>query len=100
MYDIQVHKQLGFNMIRKHVKVESRRWYYHCDRLGMLVWQDMPAGRCESLRGSTRSEAWAKACSAIAGIAVAPPFVAHAPFTATHHGAASNPPPPELRVAE
>jgi beta-galactosidase/beta-glucuronidase len=43
-YDIEVHKQLGFNMIRKHVKVEPRRWYYHCDRLGMMVWQDMPAG--------------------------------------------------------
>jgi beta-galactosidase/beta-glucuronidase len=68
MYDIQVHKQLGFNMIRKHVKVESRRWYYHCDRLGMLVWQDMPAGRCESLRGSTRSEA--------SGRRLAPPSLA------------------------
>ena len=44
LYDIQVTKQLGFNMIRKHIKVEPRRWYYHCDRLGMLVWQDMPSG--------------------------------------------------------
>jgi len=43
-YDIRVTKQLGFNMIRKHVKVEPARWYYHCDRLGMLVWQDMPSG--------------------------------------------------------
>jgi beta-galactosidase/beta-glucuronidase len=42
--DIEVLKQLGFNMIRKHVKVEPARWYYHCDRLGMLVWQDMPNG--------------------------------------------------------
>ena len=43
-YDIQKTKDLGFNMIRKHVKVEPARWYYHCDRLGMLVWQDMPSG--------------------------------------------------------
>ena len=44
VYDIQTTKDLGFNMIRKHVKVEPERWYYHCDRLGMLVWQDMPSG--------------------------------------------------------
>ena len=44
IYDIQKVKELGFNMIRKHVKVESRRWYYHADRLGMLVMQDMPNG--------------------------------------------------------
>ncbi|MGK7395225.1 MAG: glycoside hydrolase family 2 protein, partial [Candidatus Cyclobacteriaceae bacterium M3_2C_046] len=44
VYDIQKTKDLGFNMIRKHVKVEPARWYYHCDRLGMLVWQDMPSG--------------------------------------------------------
>lgn len=37
-------KQLGFNLLRKHVKVEPARWYWHCDRLGMLVWQDMPNG--------------------------------------------------------
>jgi hypothetical protein len=43
-YDLQVHKQLGFNTVRKHVKVEPRRWYYHADRLGLLVWQDMPSG--------------------------------------------------------
>ena len=44
IFDIETAKQLGFNMIRKHVKVEPARWYYHCDRLGMLVWQDMPSG--------------------------------------------------------
>lgn len=44
LFDIQKTKDLGFNMIRKHVKVEPARWYYHCDRLGMLVWQDMPSG--------------------------------------------------------
>ena len=43
-YDVQKTKDWGFNMIRKHVKVEPARWYYHCDRLGILVWQDMPSG--------------------------------------------------------
>jgi hypothetical protein len=43
-YDIEVTKQLGFNMARKHVKIEPDRWYYWCDRLGLLVWQDMPSG--------------------------------------------------------
>ena len=44
IFDIQKTKDLGFNMIRKHVKVEHARWYMHCDRLGILVWQDMPSG--------------------------------------------------------
>lgn len=43
-YDIVKTKELGFNMIRKHVKVEPARWYAHCDRSGILVWQDMPSG--------------------------------------------------------
>ena len=43
-FDVQKTKDLGFNMIRKQVKVEPARWYYHCDRLGMIVWQDMPSG--------------------------------------------------------
>jgi hypothetical protein len=43
-YDIEMTKKLGFNMARKHVKVEPARWYYWCDRLGLLVWQDMPSG--------------------------------------------------------
>jgi len=43
-YDIVKTKEWGFNMIRKHVKVEPARWYNHCDRLGMIVWQDMPNG--------------------------------------------------------
>ncbi len=42
--DLVMVKKLGFNMVRKHAKVESRRWYYHCDRLGLLVWQDMVSG--------------------------------------------------------
>ena len=45
-FDIEKTKEFGFNMIRKHVKVEPARWYYHCDRLGMLVWQDMPSTTC------------------------------------------------------
>ena len=44
IYDISMAKSMGFNMLRKHIKVEPLRWYYHCDRLGMLVWQDMPSG--------------------------------------------------------
>jgi beta-galactosidase/beta-glucuronidase len=43
-YDLEITKKLGFNMVRKHVKVEPARWYYHCDKLGLLVWQDMPSG--------------------------------------------------------
>lgn len=43
-YDLIKTKELGFNMIRKHVKVEPERWYTHCDEMGILVWQDMPSG--------------------------------------------------------
>lgn len=44
IFDIKKAKELGFNMLRKHIKIEPLRWYYHCDRLGMLVWQDMVNG--------------------------------------------------------
>lgn len=44
IYDITLAKKMGFNMLRKHIKIEPLRWYYHCDRLGMLVWQDMING--------------------------------------------------------
>jgi len=43
-YDVQITRKLGFNMTRKHVKIEPERWYYWCDKLGLLVWQDMPNG--------------------------------------------------------
>ena len=46
-YDIEMTKKFGMNMIRKHVKVEPARWYYWCDKLGMLVWQDMVSGDAE-----------------------------------------------------
>ena len=52
VYDISLAKGLGFNMLRKHIKIESLRWYYHCDRLGMIVWQDMVSG------GSTYHMPW------------------------------------------
>lgn len=44
VYDIEAMRSLGFNMLRKHIKIEHARWYYHCDKLGMLVWQDMVSG--------------------------------------------------------
>jgi len=53
-YDVEITRKLGYNMARKHVKVEPRRWYYHCDKLGLLVWQDMPNGN----RGETFEQEW------------------------------------------
>lgn len=53
IYDIELAKKTGFNMIRKHIKIEPLRWYYHCDRMGMIVWQDMVNG------GTTYNMMWA-----------------------------------------
>jgi len=49
-WEIEWLRQAGFNMLRKHIKVEPARYYYHCDKLGMLVWQDMPSGFNQALR--------------------------------------------------
>ena len=56
-YDIEQAKKLNFNLLRKHAKVEPERWYYWADRLGMLVWQDMPQGFPEAGRWSEAGKA-------------------------------------------
>lgn len=55
-YDIETAKKLGFNLLRKHAKVEPERWYYHCDRLGMLVWQDMPQAFGNNFSATTKQQ--------------------------------------------
>lgn len=55
--DLEYVKSAGFNLIRKHVKVEPERWYYWCDRLGLLVWQDMPSGNNATPAGRAQFEA-------------------------------------------
>jgi hypothetical protein len=54
--DIEYLKQAGFNLVRKHVKIEPERWYYWCDKLGLLVWQDMPSGNNATVDGRRNFE--------------------------------------------
>ncbi len=56
-HDIEFLKSSGFNLVRKHVKVEPERWYYWCDRLGLLVWQDMPSANNNTQSGRAQFEA-------------------------------------------
>jgi len=59
-FDVEMTRKLGFNMARKHVKVEPARWYYWCDKLGLMVWQDMPSGfrgREKNVRKGTAADA-------------------------------------------
>jgi hypothetical protein len=55
-FDVQLAKALGFNTVRKHIKVEPQRWYYHCDRIGLLVWQDMPSSNNDSPQARVQFE--------------------------------------------
>ncbi len=55
-YDLKVHKQLGYNSVRKHIKVEPDRWYYWADKLGLMVWQDMPAMNTVNPSAAARTE--------------------------------------------
>ena len=55
-FDIEFAKRAGFNLARKHVKVEPERWYYWCDKLGLLVWQDMPSGTYDTPQSRTQFE--------------------------------------------
>lgn len=63
-YDIEITRRFGFNMARKHIKVEPARWYYWADKLGLLVWQDMPSGTADG--GTRTSEGKARSPEAAA----------------------------------
>ena len=56
IYDINQLKHLGFNTIRKHAKVESFRYYYYCDKIGIMIWQDMPSGKVDETRVWNRTD--------------------------------------------
>lgn len=55
-FDLQAAKALGFNTVRKHIKIEPARWYYHADQLGLMVWQDMPFGNNDTPEGRAQFE--------------------------------------------
>ncbi len=80
-YDIEITKALGFNMIRKHVKVEPARWYYYCDKLGMLVWQDMPNGGKLLLRGKvSKKYYWNELAAMLSTLYNHPSIIVWVPF--------------------
>lgn len=56
-FDLRAAKALGFNAVRKHIKIEPQRWYAHADRIGLLVWQDMPSGNNDSPKARAQFEA-------------------------------------------
>jgi hypothetical protein len=56
-FDLQKHKDLGFNLVRKHIKVEPQRWFYHADRLGLLVWQDVPSLTAQEINPDNAQQA-------------------------------------------
>jgi len=60
VHDIEFLKAAGYNLIRKHTKVENRRYYYHCDRLGMLVWQDMVSADQNGADMTVLSPSWTR----------------------------------------
>lgn len=65
VFDIEAMKSVGFNTLRKHIKIESERWYYHCDQLGMLVWQDCVSGGVVRIVPGTQVKS--RRCSALPG---------------------------------
>ncbi len=73
--DVEATKRLGFNMARKHVKVEDPRWYYWCDRLGVAVWQDMPSSH--NLRMPEARENFRKEWTAVVKTTAGYPSVLH-----------------------
>ncbi|MET7509671.1 AbfB domain-containing protein [Streptomyces albidoflavus] len=81
-FDLQKHKDLGFNMVRKHIKVEPARWYYHADRLGLLVWQDIPSTPAfdQSRTGPQISQLETEAREIIDEHRFSPAVVAYVPF--------------------
>ncbi|MBP8260711.1 MAG: glycoside hydrolase family 127 protein [Verrucomicrobia bacterium] len=77
-FDIEMTRQLGFNTARKHVKIEPDRWYYWCDKLGLIVWQDMPSARPRTPEDQRQFEAELRAM--VAGLFNHPSIVMWVPF--------------------
>ncbi|KUL22100.1 AbfB domain-containing protein [Actinoplanes awajinensis] len=78
--DIQKHKDLGFNMVRKHIKVEPARWYYWADRLGLLVWQDIPSGGDATKTAAQIAEYESEAREIIDEHRFSPAVITYVPF--------------------